>query len=167
MQSSLLAARIERTKQFLGSVLWGVGVAAPGMLGLLANGTELKALSWLSASTFSQVFLYAELLFVASIVVAVIAQWKLIGHIGRQAQLQQTLINTHLSTMKLIWQGHRHDSEESDKVLDPLERQLKNLADSLAKESGPLHIWYPRVQYGLLILAYLLMGVIIRTIDFI
>jgi hypothetical protein len=53
-------------------VVWAVGIASPGMLGVLANAESLREMSRLGRSWFAILFGISEVLFVASIIVAVV-----------------------------------------------------------------------------------------------
>jgi hypothetical protein len=52
-------------------VVWVVGIASAGMLGCLSSAKDLREMSRIDAPLFAILFALTEVLFVASIVVAV------------------------------------------------------------------------------------------------
>lgn len=71
--------------------VWGVGIATPGILGILANASELRHTSRLSAALFAVIYALSEVVLIGSVVIAVVLNWFLTRQLGlllKQTEIQ-------------------------------------------------------------------------------
>jgi hypothetical protein len=143
-------------------VVWVVGIASAGMLGCLSSAKELREMSRLDASLFAILFALTEVLFVASIVVAVIFH--------RYCTKQLMFITAQTGNVMLqasIWRESLVDNRttltsQDQMDLDRLRRRERELESDFDKMST-VTTKYPFIQYTFVIAAYCLVAVMFVT----
>ncbi|HTG32263.1 MAG TPA: hypothetical protein VLB76_04980 [Thermoanaerobaculia bacterium] len=157
--SSALRDVVSASQQFSA---WGVGIATPGMLGILANVTKLRDISRLGPIIFSVLFSVGEVLFIVAIMAAVVYHRycsravMLIAASSGNVVVQTGLWREPLS------EGREKLNEREQTIAADFQRQ-QTVLESELKEVLKLSKPFVLYEYSVLLVAYIIVAIIFGT----
>jgi hypothetical protein len=152
--------------RFLQLVLWGVGLAAPGFIGILSQLEKLKSLSSMSSGTFMVTTLVALLGFIVAIVSGAWVHYRaarnlfIFGHLKRDL-ISRLLVETQHWDVTDGSQPFTSEQNERIKYLDEVKKKFGDLDEYEFNWKRLI-----KIQFGCLIASYGLIVLLILSLRF-